>query len=116
MTWVWINIFFIWSVLTFAGYTFTKLIDRHFELDEKVDDKYLALVRRIEELEKAEGQNSISIDTLVDDLEYLDKCVKEDTERAGLAFANMENRISRLGLRIEGIKEGYSNGNNQKAS
>ena len=105
MIWMWINIFFIWSVIAFAGYIFSKLVNRHFKLDEKVDDKYLALARRIEELEKDEGQNSISIDTLVEDLEYLDKCVKEDTERAGLAFVKIENRIGQLGMRIQKLEK-----------
>lgn len=105
MIWMWINIFFIWSVIAFAGYIFSKLVNRHFKLDEKVDDKYLALARRIEELERAEGQNSMAIDTFVEDLKHLDNHIQKNEERSGLAFAKIENRLGQLGMKIQKLEK-----------
>ena len=109
MNWMWVNIFFIWSIIVFAGYIFSKLVDRHFKLEEKVDDKYLALARRIEELEKAEGQNSIAIDTLVEDFDTLNNHIKETEARAGKAFAGIANNMGRIGIQIQKLEKEFAN-------
>jgi len=106
MGWLWFAVVMMALFIFGIGYVLYRLIDKHYALEEKLDN-------RCEAMNAKYNQNfdifDARVDTVIEDLEYLDKCFKEDSERAGLAFAKIENKIGRLGVRLQVIEDENKN-------
>ena len=106
MGWLWFVIFVMALFIFGISYVLYRLIEKHYDLDQSTKEQIEVLTKRIDILFDRFYADEAIIDTHTEDLKYLDKCFKEDSERAGLAFAKIENRIRRLGLRIEKLEKG----------
>lgn len=105
MTLLWIVIVLMALFIFGLSYVLYRLIEKHYGLDEYTKEQVEKLTKRIDILFDRFYADEAIIDTHTEDLKYLDKCAKEDAERSGLAFAKIENRIGRLGLRIEKLEK-----------